>query len=135
MLRKILIGSIILSFLNYVGCYSLEVINKNDIEENRSQIDIGEELYIITKDSLRYHFLPANFQIVKDTLYGKGSIENPSSTIPFQGKIAFSDITSLEQRTPDTIATIGLSVGIIAVGVVVLGLAFLAAFGNALNPN
>jgi hypothetical protein len=135
MLRKILIGSIIISFINYIGCYSLEVINKNDIEENRFQLDISKELYLTTKDSLRYHFLPANFQIVDDTLYGKGSIENPSSTIPFQGKIAFIDITSFEQRTPDTIATIGLSVGIITVGLVVLGLAILAAFGNALNPN
>ncbi len=135
MLKKYFIGLLTLAILNFTGCTSLEVIDKEDVNEGRAEINLSEELFLTTTDSTRYHFLPANFQIVDDTLYGKGTIENPSSTIPFQGKIAFSDITSVEQRTPDTIATIGLSTGIIVVGVVVLGLAILAAFGNALNPN
>ncbi len=73
-----------LAILNFTGCYSLEVMNNEDINEGRTQINLSEELYLTTKDYTRYHFLPANFSIANDTLYGKGTIESSSSIIPFQ---------------------------------------------------
>jgi hypothetical protein len=103
------------------------VINKEDVNEGLAQINLSEELFLTTNDSTRYHFLPPNFSIASDTLYGKGTIEYSSSIIPFQGSIALNDVVSFEQRTPDTWATIGLITGLIAIGVVVVSLVFVIA--------
>ena len=118
MLKKYFIGLLILAILNFTGCYSLEVINKEDVSEGRAQINLSEELFLTTKDFTRYHFLPANFRIASDTLYGKGTIQDSSSIIPFQGSVALTDVVSFEQRTPDTLATIGAIIGIIVIGFV-----------------
>jgi len=125
MLKKYFIGLLTLAILNFTGCTSFEVINKEDVDEGQAQINLSEELYLTTKDFTRYHFLPANFRIASDTLYGKGTIQDSSSIIPFQGSIALTDVVSYEQRTPDTLATIGAVIGIIAIGFVfaILGIA------------
>jgi len=135
MLKKYFIGLLTLAILNFTGCYSLEVINKEDFQSGQYQIDLSEELYLTTTDSTVYHFLPANFRIASDTLYGKGTIQDSSSIIPFQGSVALSDIVSIEQSTPDTVATIGLTTGMIAIGVFVLVLAFYAAFASSITNN
>ena len=125
MLKKYFIGLLVLAILNFTGCYSLEVMNKEDVDEGRTQINLSEELFLTTKDFTRYHFLAPNFSIANDTLYGKGTIQDSSTIIPFQGSIAITDIVSYEQRTPDTLATIGAVIGIIAIGFVfaILGIA------------
>jgi hypothetical protein len=135
MLKKYFIGLLTLAILNFTGCYSLEVMNNEDINEGRTQINLSEELYLTTKDYTRYHFLPANFSIANDTLYGKGTIESSSSIIPFQGSVALTDIVSIEQRTPDTWATIGLITGILAIGFVVAVLIFTEGFTDAVTPD
>ncbi|MCU0365516.1 MAG: hypothetical protein MUE93_07630, partial [Ignavibacteriaceae bacterium] len=88
----------------------------------RTQINLSEELYLTTKDYTRYHFLPANFSIANDTLYGSGAIEASSSITPFKGAIALDEIINFEQNKADTGATLGLIGGIIAVGLVVLAI-------------
>jgi len=135
MLKKYFTGLLTLAILNFTGCYSLEVIDKEDVDEGRTQINLSEELFLTTKDFTRYHFLPANFRIASDTLYGKGTIESSSSTIPFQGSVALTDIVSIEQRTPDTLATIGLIAGILAIGVVVAVLIFTEGVTDAITPD
>jgi hypothetical protein len=122
MLKKYFIGLLSLAILNLTSCYSLEVINKEDVTEGKAEINSNQELFITTKDLTRYHFLPANFWIASDTLHGKGAIEDSSSVIPFQGSVALTDVVSFEQRTPDTLATIGLITGLIAIGVVIASL-------------
>ena len=131
MLKKYFIGLLTLAILNFTGCTSFEVINKEDVDEGQAQINLSEELYLTTKDSTRYHFLPANFRIASDTLYGKGTIQDSSSVIPFQGPVALTDIISIEQRTPDTLATIGLIAGIIAVGLIVFGIVVAVSYSNS----
>jgi len=135
MLKKYFIGLLTLAILNFTGCYSLEVINKEDVNEGRAQINLSEELFLTTKDSTRYHFLPANFQIVNDTLYGSGAIEASSSIAPFKGAIALDEIINFEQSKPDTGATIGLIIGLIAIGFVIVGLVFVATFEVGLDSN
>ena len=122
MLKKYFTGLLTLAILNFTGCYSLEVMNKEDVTEGKAEINSSQELFITTKDLTRYHFLPANFWIASDTLHGKGAIEDSSSVIPFQGSVALTDVVSFEQRTPDTLATIGLITGLIAIGVVIASL-------------
>jgi hypothetical protein len=135
MLKKYFIGLLTFAILNFTGCYSLEVINKEDVNEGRAQINLSEELYLTTKDFTRYHFLPANFRIDSDTLYGKGTIEDSSSVIPFQGSVALADVVSFEQRTPDTLATIGLITGILAIAVVVAYSIFAIGVTDAVTPD
>ena len=135
MLKKYFIGLLTLAILNFTGCYSLEVINKEDVNEGRAQINLSEELFLTTKDFTRYHFLPANFRIASDTLYGKGTIEDSLSIIPFQGSVALADVVSFEQRTPDTLATIGLITGLLAIGLVIVSLAFVISFEEGLDSN
>lgn len=135
MLKKYFIGLLTLAIINFTGCYSLEVMNKEDVDEGRTQINLSEELFLTTKDFTRYHFLPANFRIASDTLYGKGTIQDASSVIPFQGSIALTDVVSFEQRTPDTLATIGLITGIIAIGVFVGTLIFTLGFADSVTPD
>jgi hypothetical protein len=135
MLKKYIIGLLILSILNFTACYSSEIMHKEDFEAGELKIDFSEELYITTKDSTRYHFLPPNFQIVNDTLYGKGTIEQFSQTIPFQGSIAIQDITSYEQSSLNTVATVGLSTGVIVIVAVVAIVAIGAAVVAAIFPN
>ena len=127
MQKKYFIGLLILAILNFTGCYSLEMINKEDVNKGLAQINLSEELFLTTKDSTRYHFLPANFWIASDTLYGKGTIEDLSSVIPFQGSVALTDVVSFEQSTPDTWATIGLITGILVIGLVVASLVFVVS--------
>ena len=135
MLKKYFIGLLTLAVLNFTGCYSLEVIDKEDVNEGRAEINLSEELFLTTKNSTRYLFLPPNFSIANDTFYGKGTIENSSTIIPFQGSIALSDVVSFEQRTPDTWATIGLITGIIAIGVVVASLVFAVTLEEELSSD
>ena len=130
MLKKYFTGLLTLAILNFTGCTSFEVINKEDVDEGQAQINLSEELYLTTKDFTRYHFLPANFRIASDTLYGKGTIQDSSSIIPFQGSIALTDVVSYEQRTPDTLATIGLITGLLAIGLVIVSLGFAISFGE-----
>jgi hypothetical protein len=135
MLKKYFTGLLTLAILNFTGCYSLEVIDKEDVDEGRTQINLSEELFLTTKDFTRYHFLPANFRIESDTLFGKGTIQDSSTIIPFQGSVDLTDIVSYEQRTPDTWATIGLITGIIAIGLVIVSLAFVISFEEGLDSD
>ena len=135
MLKKYIICFLILSILNLTGCTYLEVINKEDVNEGRAEINLSDELYLTTKDFTRYHFLAYNYQIANDTLYGSGAIEASSSIAPFKGSIALDEIINFEQNKPDTGATIGLIAGIIAVGVLVLGIIAAVAMGDVFSPN
>lgn len=135
MLKKYFIGLLTLAILNFTGCYSLEVINKEDVNEGRAQINLSEELFLTTKDSTRYHFLAYKYQIANDTLYGSGAIEASSSITPFKGAIALDEIINFEQNKSDTGATIGLFTGIIAVVLLAGVILFAAALGDSLNPD
>jgi len=135
MLGKYFIGLLALAILNFTSCYSLEVINKEDVSEGKAELNSSQELFITTKDLTRYHFLPANFWITNDTLHGKGTIEDLSLVIPFQGSVALTDVVSYEQRTPDTWATIGLVTGLIAIGVVVASLVSVLILEEELDSN
>jgi hypothetical protein len=135
MINKYIACFLILSILNFTGCTYLEVISKEDVTEGRAEINLSEELYLTTKDFTRYHFLPANYQIANDTLYGKGSIESSSPITPFQGKVALNEIISFEQKKSDTVATIGLIAGITAAVLLILGIIVSADISEAFNQD
>jgi hypothetical protein len=111
------------------------VISKEDVDEGRVEINLGDELYLTTKDFTRYHFLPYTYQITNDTLYGNGATENSSVITPFQGAVAFDDIINFEQNKVDTGATLGLFSGIIVVGILVGVILYSVALSEAFNPD
>ena len=135
MLKKLFIAFTLVAFLNFIGCYSSEVISKEELDKGNAQIDFNEEIYVTTQDYSRYHFLKGFYQIQKDTLYGEGSVQNAGDEIPFKGKIAMDEVTSFEQSKPDAGSSAGLTIGIIAIGAVALGLILLAMLSDAFNPD
>jgi len=135
MLKKYITFFLILSIINFTGCTYLEVINKEDVTKGKVEINLGDELFLTTKDYTRYHFLPYTYQITNDTLYGNGAIENSSVITPFKGAVAFDDIINFEQNKADTGATLGLFGGIILVGLVVLVIIATAELSDEMNPD
>jgi hypothetical protein len=135
MLKKCMLCLLIISILNFTSCTSLEVINKEDVNEGRTEINFSDELYLTTKDFTRYHFLAYNYQIVNDTLYGSGTIEASSTITPYKGAIALDEIINFEQNKVDTGTTIGLFAGIAAVVLLVGVILFAAALGDSINPD
>ena len=135
MLKKYIICFLILSILNFTSCTYLEVISKEDVDDGQAEINLRDELYLTTKDFTRYHFSAFNYQILNDTLYGNGAIEASSLVTPFKGAIALDEIINFEQKKSDTGATIGLFAGIIAVGLIVLGIIYSALVSDAINPD
>ena len=135
MFKKSFVSLIIISFLNYVGCYSSEFISKKEVDQGTKQIDLNEEISIVTKDYNSYHFPPEQYQIQNDTLYGVGLMTKLGKEVPFKGKIAWDDILSFEQNSIDAGATTGLVLGVIAIGVIIVGVVLAAAFATAINPD
>jgi len=135
MFRKIFISFQTIAFLNFIGCYSSEVISKKEIDEGTQQIDFHQDISINTKDYKTYHFAANQYQVENDSLYGNGLVTKLGSEVPFRGKIAMDDILSFEQSTIDAGSTIGLIAGIVAVGALILGIIFTATISDAFNPD
>jgi len=136
MLKKYVSSFMALAILNFSGCYYSEVMSKKDVEVGEAQINLDDELNVITKDSIRYSFSPGNYRIDKDSIQGFGEKEGPSSSItPFRGSVAINNIISYEQQKSDAVATVGLIAGIIVVGLLVLGLITTAEASDAINPD
>jgi hypothetical protein len=135
MYKKFFISFLTIAFLNFIGCYSAETITKKDIDEGKEQIDFNQEISITTKDYKSYSFGALQYQIVNDSLYGNGVVTELGKEVPFKGNIALDDILSFEQSTMDTGSTAGLTVAIIAGGLIVAGVIVLAILANAYSPD
>ena len=135
MIKKILISLVIISFLNYLGCYTSEIITKNEIDQGTKKINLKEVISISTKDYKSYSFGANQYQIQNDTLFGTGVITKLGKQIPFKGKIAMNDIVSIEQKSTDAVATIGLVLGIAALGALIFTLVVVTAVTNDITPD
>ncbi|MCL4280541.1 MAG: hypothetical protein KJZ60_12820 [Ignavibacteriaceae bacterium] len=129
------ISILIVSLLNFVGCYSSEKILKEDIINGISKPDPKEEIFITTMDSIKYHFNAYNYQLLNDTIYGQGKSSKNGIESPFDGKNSVDHILIIEQNQADTGTTTGLILGIMAVGVVAAGLLILALMSDVFNPD
>jgi hypothetical protein len=98
------------------------VISKDDVINGVEEIDIGDELFVITKDFTNYYFEAYNYQIINDTLYGSGTVTIDSLISPFKGSIPLQKIMNFEQNETDTGATILLFAGIISIGLIILAM-------------
>ena len=121
MLKKISVCFLIIFLLNYLACTSLNVASKETIQEELDSGKLHGDIYIITKDNNRYHVGDWGYQIKNDTLYVKGLKVNPNGEVPFDGKIAMDDISHFEVEEAETLATVGVVLGIAAFVMIVLG--------------
>ena len=76
-----------------------------------------DEIYVITKDYVKYHFSDSDFYIENDTLYGNGKL---ISSDKIERKFALSDIGLVEVENFNWGNTILLSAGIyLGIGLIV----------------
>lgn len=113
MQSKIINFLLILAILNLCGCYSAEVITKQQLDSKNADIDFTKALIVTTHDHKSYQFAARFYHIKNDTLYGEGR-QIPDQK-PFNGKIAMNDIETFEQEQMDTAATVGLVLGIVII--------------------
>ena len=132
-MKKLVIIILVISLFNYLACTSLNVATKESIEEEIKDGTLRSEMYIITKDNNRYHIGSWGYRIENDTLFGRGLKVNPNGEEPFEGKIAFDDISHFEVEEGDAMATIGLVLGIATAGLLLFGIIIANSFGNSVE--
>jgi hypothetical protein len=120
MKKKIFIYLLIIAFLNYLGCTSLNVVSTGEVKEKLESGTYYQELFLITKDNNRYHFGKWGYHIENDTLIAKGLKVNMNGEVPFEGKIPLEDISYFEVEELNTLSTVGLVLGIGALAITVL---------------
>ena len=109
MTRKIVSCVLVASLSFSIGCYSTEMVSKDEIKTRIDPVDIT----IYTKDSLEYKFSKECYRIQGDTLSGYGiRTSNRSSSIVLDASLSFADITSIETRQFSLIRTILLCAGV-----------------------
>ncbi len=111
MYRKLISSILVVALLNLLGCYSSGLVNATEykqIEEDGKP----NEIFVKTKDNQEYHFSESNFKVLNDTLYGKGILLINEEGLPFEGKIALSEIESIQFEGYDLDATLLLLAGI-----------------------
>jgi hypothetical protein len=142
MKRKVVSCVLVASLLFSIGCYSTEVVTKEEFKAKDEQVDIT----VYTKDSLEYKFSKGQYRIQGDTLSAWSRVLTivPSSTLlSFQERvallesggrisptrdsivasIALADITSIKTEEFDGLKTIALialfgSVGFLLIAVI-----------------
>lgn len=94
--RKIITYIVFFAFLNLVGCYSYQSVTYEEFENTNPNDIKSEDIYIITKDSTKYYSSWWTFSNIDDSVFVKGSKFIGEQQAPFKGKIAVSDIESIE---------------------------------------
>jgi hypothetical protein len=129
MIRKPFIGFMITAMLNLVGCYSFQAVSPNSINEHL-RIDGSDAIRLMTKDYFEYTFDRFSYRVLNDTITGNGYVFQLNDEVPFNGKIALSDIIELNIEKLDGVASIGLAFGI---AIIVLISVFVIGMNKELN--
>ena len=123
-MKKICFYILIFSFLNFIGFYSSQSVNKEILYTS----DLGEPagvVTIITKDEKKLLVDEGIYELFGDTLYVSG-INKTNTTVygnPIDVKIALNDIRSVKIEELDGLATAGCFIGLTAsviLGVIVV---------------
>jgi hypothetical protein len=122
-IKKYLVYFLLLSIINFIGCYSFETIRGTEIK-NELERDNRRDLTIVTKDYKEYQFDSFMYTVVNDSLLGTGTLLRLNKEIPYQGKIAVNDITDIEFKNTNIIGSIGMILGVITVfGLIIIVIA------------
>jgi len=93
MYKKVLTSFLLTAFINLIsGCFSLESVSYPEYQQVEKKEGKSDEIYVITNDSIEYHFSEPGFYFENDTLFGKVS----KIKVPFEGKFVLSEEDSIE---------------------------------------
>ena len=119
-MKKIRFYILILSFLNYVGCYAWRKVDKETLYTE----DLGEPagvVTIITNDEERIVVDDGIYDVVGDTLYIKGVKQDIDNEEQIDVKIALDNIQSVWIEKPDGFATAGCVISLAALAFIIVG--------------
>ena len=123
-MKKIIITGSIISFLNFIGCALYEVTESlPPYEYIKYEQTEGKpkEIYVLTENESEYHFGYLGYNIVNDTLRGRGTQVVDGSEIPFNGSIPVEEIRIIEWNHRNELAA-GISLGLLFALGLVLGI-------------
>ncbi len=115
-MKKIITLILLITLIPYLtGCYSLKEITTDEIENGQKG-----KLIILSRDMVRYEFERNMYSVRADSLYGYGiRVNTDEEELPFTGKVALNDITSIHLEQIDPFAMGCLGLGIISLAIIV----------------
>ena len=112
MYKKFTLSIVIVGLLNLVGCYSNQIITKNELVQEKDY----SVLKVTTTNGNRYEFIKGGYTVTEDSIYGSGKLKLSKGkriSEDFKGSIHFKDVSSIEANVFDTMITVlGVVVGI-----------------------
>jgi len=134
--RRFITYIIFFTFLKLIGCYSYQEVTYQEFESTNPNDINSEDIYIITRDSTKYHSNWWTFSVYEDSVYIKGSKYYGNGQTAFKGKIAVSDIETIEvDKYDETATTISILVSITAGVLAIIYLGSQVAGGCSDNIN
>ena len=115
-ISKIVFYLLILSLINYIGCYSFKPITMKELNQESESSD----LLVITKYKNSYKLFEGDYTVKEDSIYGSGILEVKKGikvNEDYYGSIYVKDIRLIKIDRFDLISTIILiasGVGIMA---------------------
>ncbi len=116
MYKKLISSILVVALLNLLGCYSSELVNVTEYKQIEEE-DKSDDIRVITIYSEYYL---SDFYIENDTLYAKGKEILYNKEKPFDGKIALSDIESIQFEYLNGVTTALFVLGMVAIPFVVV---------------
>ena len=97
-MKKIIISLTLISFFNFIGCSSIQhtFFTANEYVDYEKENGKPKEIWVFTNDTLTYHFADWGYNVVNDTLKGKGTQVVDGDEVPYQGSIPLQDISEIE---------------------------------------
>ena len=91
---------------NFTSIHSVSQYQKIEAESGKP-----DEIYLINNDFTRYQFMKNDYYIENDTLYGKGKLMDGEELL--DGKIALSDIESIQYEYLNVLTTTAFVFGVV----------------------
>lgn len=135
-MKKIIISLTCIFFFNFVSCRSLHyedmILSSDEYVKYEQTEGKPEEIYIYTKDSLKYHFSSWMYDVKNDSMYAEGPQIINGTEVPFKGYIPLQNINSIEWTEQKQSGTL-LGSGIIFIMIIPLALAIIFIAGGGMK--
>src|SRR4030067_995180 len=120
--KKIITYVTFIAFLHMVGCYTYDQVNYSEFREMDVYSSIGDDIFLHTKDSLKYHMSKFAFNVKDDTLHFNGALVVGEQEIPNRGTIPVENIESIEILKADGTKT-AIMIGGVTLALILIALA------------
>jgi len=140
MYKKLISSLLVIAVLNFVGCYSTEIVSPNQYKEYEFSGGAPSDILVKMNNLKEYRFAKGKYSIKADSLYGNGfemvNYFEGTYAVSFEGTIPLSQIESIQYEENNTTATTFLVLGIIAVvAIIALAVDYANALGDGFFSN